>query len=103
MYSNYQPSNLPNNQFPNYKSSNMMPYGNQYPNSISTTSSIYTSSPNSINSLSSSMNSDNRLVGGFLGPFILGGITGGLVAPAFYPRPYYGPYRPYPYYGPYYR
>lgn len=43
---------------------------------------------------------------GFLGPFILGGITGGLLAPAFYPRPYrpYPYYRPYPpYYGPYYR
>lgn len=43
---------------------------------------------------------------GFLGPFILGGITGGLIAPAFYPRPYYSyPYNPYPpyYYGPYYR
>lgn len=41
---------------------------------------------------------------GFVGPFILGGITGGLLAPAFYPRPYYNPY-PYPpyYYGPYYR
>lgn len=37
--------------------------------------------------------------GGFLGPFVLGGITGGLLAPAFYPRPY-GPYPP-PYYGPY--
>lgn len=29
---------------------------------------------------------------GFLGPFLLGGITGGLVAPLFYQRP------PYPYY-----
>lgn len=30
--------------------------------------------------------------GGFLTPFLLGGITGGLLAPAFYPRPiYYGP------------
>jgi len=37
---------------------------------------------------------NNRFVGGFLGPFILGGITGGLVAPAFYPRPIYGPYPP---------
>ena len=40
---------------------------------------------------------------GFLGPFILGGITGGLVAPVFY-RPYNRPYYPYPgpyYYGPY--
>lgn len=43
---------------------------------------------------------------GFLVPFVLGGITGGLLAPAFYrPRPYYqapcyGPYcgMPYPYY-----
>ena len=42
---------------------------------------------------------------GFFGPFLLGGITGGLLAPAFYPRPYYQPYPPYPpyYYGPYYR
>lgn len=41
----------------------------------------------------------------FLGPFILGGITGGLVAPYFYPRPYYYSYPPYPpyYYSPYYR
>jgi hypothetical protein len=41
---------------------------------------------------------------GFLGPFILGGITGGLVSPLFYGynRPYY-PYYPYPYYPyPYY-
>ncbi len=36
---------------------------------------------------------------GFLGPFILGGITGGLVAPLFYNnRPYYNNYYPYPYY-----
>ena len=49
---------------------------------------------------------DNRCTGGFAAPFILGGITGGLLAPAFYPRPYpypvyYGPrppYGPYPYY-----
>ena len=49
----------------------------------------------------------NRFVGGgFLGPFLLGGLTGGLVAPFFYNgggyggygRPYYGPY---PYYRPY--
>ena len=44
---------------------------------------------------------DNRMVGGFLGPFILGGITGGLVAPLFYNnRPYYYQYPMYqmPYY-----
>lgn len=54
---------------------------------------------------------DNRFIGGgFLGPFILGGLTGGLVAPLFYGgynRPNYYPY-PYPYpttyyYGGYYR
>lgn len=62
------------------------------------------------NSMMSSSDYDNRIVGGgFLGPFILGGITGGLVSPFFYGnRPYYNnyyyyPYPPRPYYGPYYR
>ena len=44
---------------------------------------------------------ESRFGGGFLGPFILGGLTGGLVAPLFYGRPsYYYPYPPY-YYRPY--
>ena len=45
----------------------------------------------------------NRFVGGgFLGPFLLGGITGGLLAPSFYPRPYTIYHTPYPVpYGPY--
>ena len=40
--------------------------------------------------------------GRFLGPFILGGITGGLISPLFWGnnRPIYYPYYP-PYYGPY--
>lgn len=55
---------------------------------------------------------DTRFIGGgFLGPFILGGLTGGLVAPLFYGgynRPNYNYYYPYPYpttyyYGGYYR
>ena len=38
---------------------------------------------------------DNRIIGGgFTVPFLLGGLTGGLLSPAFYPRPY--PPRPYP-------
>ena len=49
--------------------------------------------------------SNNRLVGGgFLGPFLLGGLAGGLVSPYFYGRPYYNNYyyyNPYPYYRPY--
>ena len=48
----------------------------------------------------------NRNIG-FLGPFLLGGLTGGLVAPLFYNnRPYYyQPYYPYQgyYYGGFYR
>lgn len=52
---------------------------------------------------------DNNNDRNFIVPFVLGGITGGLLAPAFYrpypnyyrPYPYY--YAPYPYYGPYYR
>ena len=38
---------------------------------------------------------NTRFAGGFIGPFILGGITGGLVAPLFYnnrPNYYYPPY-----------
>ena len=48
-------------------------------------------------------NSDNRLVGGFAFPFLLGGVTGAAIAPAFWRppySPYYNNYRPY-YYGPY--
>ena len=42
--------------------------------------------------------------GRFLEPFILGGITGGLISPLFWGNnrpiyyPYYPPYGPYPYY-----
>lgn len=55
---------------------------------------------------------DDRLIGGgFAFPFLLGGVTGAAIAPAFwrpspYGRPYYQPYyQPYPtyYYGQYYR
>ena len=54
-------------------------------------------------------NNDDRLIGGgFAFPFLLGGVTGAAIAPAFwrpayqpYPRPYpgpgYYPPRPYPY------
>lgn len=46
-------------------------------------------------------NGDRFIGGGFLGPFILGGITGGLLAPAFN-RPYYQmPIYPVPYQVPY--
>ena len=45
----------------------------------------------------------NRFIGGgFAFPFLLGGLTGGLLAPAFGPRPFYQPYRPYPPYPIYY-
>ena len=49
-------------------------------------------------------NNDRIIGGGFLGPFILGGITGGLVAPFFYGNTYGNNYygRPSYYYGGYY-
>ena len=43
-------------------------------------------------------NNDRFIGGGFAVPFLLGGLTGGLLAPAFYPRPNYYPPRPIPYY-----
>ena len=50
------------------------------------------------------MPNDRFIGGGFLGPFVLGGLVGGLAAPAFYPRPvpYPVPYGPYPPYPPFY-
>lgn len=50
------------------------------------------------------MPGDRLIGGGFLGPFVLGGLVGGLAAPAFYPRPipYPVPYGPYPPYPPFY-
>lgn len=71
------------------------------------------STPMVVNSYPYARNSssNDRLIGGgFLGPFLLGGLTGGLVAPFFYgggygyQRPYYYnnyyyyPYSPYGYY-----
>jgi len=44
-------------------------------------------------------NGDRFIGGGFFGPFILGGITGGLIANSRYNYPIY--YQPYPYYPPY--
>lgn len=51
-------------------------------------------------------NDDRIIGGGFAFPFLLGGVTGAAIAPAFwrppYNRPYYGPYYgPGPFYGPY--
>ena len=52
---------------------------------------------------SSNYNNDERLVGGFAFPFLLGGVTGAALAPNFwrpnygYRPPYYYPPMPYPY------
>lgn len=53
---------------------------------------------------------DERIVGGFVFPFLLGGVTGAALAPAFWNNGYgynrppaYYPYQPYPYPYPYYR
>lgn len=80
---NYQPYQIYSNSV-NSRFATAMPSGYHPPR------------PNEINS------NDERF--GFLGPFILGGITGGLLAPVFQPRPYYYNnyyYPPYYYYRPY--
>lgn len=63
-------------------------------------STYYPYSNNNTRYIPNTNSSNDRLAGGFLGPFILGGITGGVVAPFFWggynrPRPY-PPYPPYP-------
>lgn len=50
---------------------------------------------------SHSSDNDNRLIGaGFAFPFLLGGVTGAAIAPAFWRPPYNRPYGPGPFYGP---
>ncbi len=69
--------NMPNNYPNNFKNNPNMPYPN-----------------------------DERFIGGFAFPFLLGGVTGAALAPNFWRPPYNRPpypYPPYPYYGPYYR
>ena len=67
--------NVPNNYMPNYKNNPNMSYPN-----------------------------NERFIGGFAFPFLLGGVTGAALAPNFWRPPYNRPpYPPYPYYGPYYR
>ena len=94
MYSNFNSYS----SMPNSMTSSNMAYGSS-PRNMPSTNMSYSSRP----SVVSSSNQDSRVIGGgFLGPFVLGGITGGLLAPAFY-RPYNNYYNPYPYYGPYWR
>ncbi len=88
--------------YSNYGSSN---YGSSYP---SYQGSSYSSYPEGGSHVSQIGDNDSRLIGaGFAFPFLLGGVTGAAIAPAFwrppYNRPYYGPgpfYGP-GYYGPY--
>lgn len=66
-------------------------------------SSSYSLPYNSSSTYSS--NNNDRIVGGFVFPFLLGGVTGAAIAPNFWRppyagRPYYPPYQPYPPYYP---
>ena len=59
----------------------------------------FSNRPNRRPNFNNNNNNGDRLIGGgFFGPFILGGITGGLIANS---RPNYPMYYPYPY--PYYQ
>lgn len=111
MYSNY--NSFPISSMPNVRNTdvgNMATSNSSYmpQNGINTYKG---QSPVSYNADQNMGTNDERFVP-FLAPFLLGGITGGLLAPAFYGPRYgnqvyynnYYPYPPYPpYYGPYYR
>ena len=78
----------------NYQMSNMIPSNNMSYGYYMPTNSKYNTSSNS---------NDERLAGGFVFPFLLGGVTGAALAPSFWgnnrPPVYYyqpGPYYPYP-------
>lgn len=82
----------------NYQTSNMYPSNNGSYGYYMPTDLKYKNVSNS---------NDERLVGGFAFPFLLGGVTGATIAPAFWNngygynrRPVYyyqpGPYYPYP-------
>ena len=51
-------------------------------------------------SFNSSGNGDRLIGAGFAFPFLLGGVTGAAIAPAFWRPPYNRPYGPIPFYGP---
>lgn len=101
MYSNYS----------SYPMMSSMPMSSSSMSSSMPMSSSSIPMSSSMSSMPMSSSNDRFIGGGFLGPFILGGITGGLLAPSFYRPGYgggygrpccYGPYpAPYPYYGPY--
>lgn len=97
MYSNFRNSTNAYTTIPSSMPSSNMAYSSM-PRNMSNMGASYASMPSAV----SNSSQDSRIIGGgFLGPFVLGGITGGLLAPAFYrPYPYYNPY---PYYGPYWR
>ena len=64
------------------------------------------SSSNGVSGISTYNGQNDRLLGaGFAFPFLLGGVTGAAIAPAFwrppYNRPFYGPYYGPGFYGPY--
>lgn len=61
---------------------------------------------NQLPSYSQGSDDDRIIGGGFVAPFLLGGLAGAALAPrpyypSYYP-PYYPPYYPRPYYPPYY-
>ena len=72
-----------------------------YPVGYSGSNSAYF--PNYSNQGSKPINDDRLIGAGFAFPFLLGGVTGAAIAPAFWRPPYNRPYGAYygPYYGPY--
>jgi hypothetical protein len=61
----------------------------------------YSYYPNYNNQTIKNINDDRLIGAGFAFPFLLGGVTGAAIAPAFWRPPYNRPYGPGPFYGPY--
>ena len=75
---------------------------NSYSYPVGYSGSNYSFYPNYSNQNIKSGNDDRLIGAGFAFPFLLGGVTGAAIAPAFWRPPYNRPYGPYygPYYGP---
>lgn len=67
-------------------------FNNYYP-----TNRSYTTYPAMNSSIYNNTSGDRFIAGGFVAPFLLGGLAGAALAPAFRPQPmWWGPYPAYP-------
>jgi hypothetical protein len=87
------------NNYRNFQESQVSNFSPSYSNSLGYYSGNGVSSPYHFGS--SNQNQGDRFIGGFVFPFLLGGVTGAAIAPAFFRPPYNGPFYGPGFYGPY--